>query len=49
MHAHSWVVYAKSPLAGPAAVLGYLGRYAHRAAPTSERLVSMDEHAVRFR
>ena len=27
-----WVVYAKTPLAGPAAVLDYLSHYAHRTA-----------------
>ena len=29
---HDWVVYAKTPLAGPAAVLDYLARYTHRTA-----------------
>src|SRR5580700_2756078 len=27
-----WVVYAKRPFAGPAAVLAYLSRYTHRVA-----------------
>jgi len=44
-----WVVYAKTPFGGPAAVLAYLARYTHRAAIANSRLVSMDEHAVRFR
>jgi Putative transposase/Transposase zinc-binding domain len=44
-----WVVYAKPPFGGPAAVLAYLARYTHRVAITGARLVSMDDHAVRFR
>jgi hypothetical protein len=44
-----WVVYAKPPFGGPAAVLAYLARYTHRTAIANSRLVSMDDHAVRFR
>jgi hypothetical protein len=44
-----WVVYAKSPMAGPAQVLEYLSRYTHRVALSNERLLSMDEHSVCFR
>jgi hypothetical protein len=44
-----WVVYAKRPFAGPAAVLAYLSRYTHRVAISNSRLVSMDEHGVTFR
>jgi Putative transposase/Transposase zinc-binding domain len=44
-----WVVYAKPPFGGPAAVLAYLARYTHRTAISNSRLVAMDEHAVRFR
>jgi len=44
-----WVVYAKPPFGGPAAVLAYLARYTHRTAIANSRLVDMDEHAVRFR
>ena len=43
-----WVVYAKRPLAGPAAVLAYLSRYTHRVAIANSRLVSMDEQGVTF-
>jgi len=38
---HDWVVYAKTPLAGPAAVLDYLARYTHRTAIGNERLVGI--------
>jgi hypothetical protein len=44
-----WVVYAKPPFGGPAAVLAYLARYTHRVAITSSRLLAMDDRAVRFR
>jgi hypothetical protein len=44
-----WVVYAKPPFGGPAAVLAYLGRYTHRVAIANSRLISLDDHAVRFR
>jgi len=44
-----WVVYAKRPFAGPAAVLAYLSRYTHRVAISNQRLVRLDEHGVTFR
>ena len=44
-----WVVYAKRPFAGPAAVLAYLSRYTHRVAISNRRLVAHDERGVTFR
>jgi Putative transposase/Transposase zinc-binding domain len=44
-----WVVYAKAPFAGPAAVLAYLSRYTHRVAISNSRLMSFDEAGVTFR
>ena len=44
-----WVVYAKRPFAGPAAVLAYLSRYTHRVAISNRRLVAMDARGVTFR
>jgi hypothetical protein len=44
-----WVVYAKRPFAGPAAVLAYLSRYTHRVAISNSRLISVDERGVTFR
>ena len=44
-----WVVYAKRPFAGPAAVLAYLSRYTHRVAISNSRLVSLDNRGVTFR
>jgi hypothetical protein len=48
---HDWVVYAKTPLAGPAAVLDYLSRYTHRTAIGNERLVALrgDQVILRVR
>jgi len=44
-----WVVYAKRPFAGPAAVLAYLSRYTHRIAIANSRLIAHDERGVTFR
>ena len=44
-----WVVYAKRPFAGPAAVLAYLSRYTHRVAISNSRLVALDQRGVTFR
>ena len=44
-----WVVYAKRPFAGPAAVLAYLARYTHRVAIANSRLIALDEQGVTFK
>jgi hypothetical protein len=45
-----WVVYAKPPFGGPAQVLKYLARYAHRVAISNHRLVGLDDRGrVAFR
>jgi hypothetical protein len=44
-----WVVYAKRPFAGPAAVLAYLSRYTHRVAISNSRLLALDDRGVTFR
>ena len=46
---HDWVVYAKTPLAGPAAMLDYLARYTHRTAIGDERLVGISGEQVLLR
>lgn len=46
---HDWVVYAKTPLAGPAAVLNYLARYTHRTAIGAERLLGIAQDKVLLR
>lgn len=46
---HDWVVYAKTPLAGPAAVLDYLSRYTHRTAIGNERLLAIDGDRIVLR
>jgi hypothetical protein len=47
LHRHNWVVYAKTPLTRPAAVLDYLSRYTHRTAIGNERLMGIQGDAVR--
>jgi hypothetical protein len=44
-----WVVYAKAPFAGPAAVLAYLSRYTHRVAIANSRLLAFDNNGVTFK
>lgn len=43
-----WVVYAKPPLGRPEDVLDYLGRYTHRVAITSQRILSYEDGVVTF-
>lgn len=49
LYRHDWVVYAKAPPAGPAALLDYLARYTHRVAIGNERLLGFDGRTVRLR
>ena len=49
LRACEWVVYAKRPFAGPAAVLAYLSRYTHRVAISNQRLIAFNDHGVTFR
>ena len=44
-----WVVYAKRPFVGPAAVLAYLSRYTHRVGIANSRLVALAGDRVSFR
>ena len=44
-----WVVYAKRPFGGPAAVLAYLSRYTHRVAIANSRLIASDGNGVTFK
>lgn len=46
---HDWVVYAKTPLGGPAEVLEYLSRYTHRTAVSNERIVAIQGNQVLLR
>jgi hypothetical protein len=43
-----WVVYAKPPFGGPAAVVKYLGRYTHRIAIANSRILSLTATHVSF-
>src|SRR6201993_1010211 len=44
-----WVVYAKRPFGGPAAVLAYLARYPHRVSIANSRLIALRDGAVTFK
>jgi hypothetical protein len=48
-HQTDWVVYAKRPFGGAEHVVHYLGRYTHRVAISSQRLLSLEDHLVTFR
>ena len=43
-----WIVYAKTPFAGPEKVLEYLGRYTHRVAISNRRIVSISNGKISF-
>ena len=44
-----WVVFAKKPFGGPAQIVNYLGRYTHRVAISSARMISITEDHIVFR
>jgi len=48
LYRHDWVVYAKTPLGGPAQVLEYLSRYTHRTAIGNERIRQISDAQVAF-
>ncbi|MES2582910.1 MAG: IS91 family transposase [Pseudomonadota bacterium] len=48
LYRHDWVVYAKTPLGGPAQVLEYLSRYTHRTAIGNERIKAITDTEVAF-
>jgi hypothetical protein len=48
LYKHDWVVYAKTPLGGPAQVLEYLSRYTHRTAIGNERIGKVGDSEVVF-
>jgi len=48
LYRHDWVVYAKTPLGGPAQVLEYLSRYTHRTAIGNQRIRAITPTEVAF-
>ena len=48
LYRHDWVVYAKTPLGGPAQVLEYLSRYTHRTAIGNQRIRDISTDQVAF-
>jgi predicted Zn-ribbon and HTH transcriptional regulator len=49
LYTKKWVVYAKRAFGGAEQVVRYLGRYTHRTGISNQRILSMDDQAVRFR
>ena len=49
VHQKDWVVYSKRPFGGAEHVVHYLGRYTHRVAISSHRLLALENHRVTFR
>ena len=43
------MVYAKKPFGGPTQIVNYLGRYTHRVAISSSRLLSISDDQIVFR
>ena len=48
LYKHNWVVYAKTPLGGPAQTLEYLSRYTHRTAIGNQRIKEVNGQGVAF-
>jgi len=44
-----WNVYAKAPFGSPAAVVEYLGRYTHKIAITTHRILEVNDNHVTFK
>ena len=44
----NWVVYSKAPFGGSEDVVRYVGRYTHRVAISSSRIISIDNGIIRF-
>ena len=47
--AREWVVYSRHCLKHSESLIGYLARYSHRIAISTQRLEQMDEHGITFR
>jgi hypothetical protein len=48
LYRKDWLVYSKRPFAGPERLLEYLGRYTHRVAISSHRLIRIDREGICF-
>jgi len=44
-----WNVYAKSPFGGPQQIIEYLGRYTHKVAITSHRILNINDYSITFK
>ena len=49
LYEKNWNVYVKKSFAGPERVVEYLGKYTHRVAICNDRILSIEDHNIRFR
>ena len=49
LYRKQWVLYCKPPFRSPKQVLEYLGRYTHRVAISSNRIIKVEQGKVTFR
>jgi hypothetical protein len=49
LYAKDWVVHIERPMGGPEHIYEYLGRYTHRVAISSSRLLSVTDSVIRIR
>lgn len=49
LYAKNWVVFAKTPFAGPEQVIEYLGRYTHKIAISNHRILSIEKGKIVFK
>jgi hypothetical protein len=49
LYAKNWVVHIERPLGGPEHIYEYLGRYTHRVAISSSRLLAVNDSVIRVR
>lgn len=49
LYTKNWVVFAKTPFAGPKQVIEYLGRYTHKIAISNHRIKSISNGKITFK
>jgi hypothetical protein len=49
LYLKNWNVYSKKAFRGAGGVIEYLGRYTHRVAISNDRILSIEDHNIRFR
>jgi len=49
LYKKNWNIYSKKAFRAVGGVIEYLGRYTHRVAISNDRILSIDDHIIRFR